>query len=73
MRKTYKNVELDYGYLYPEVAEGVRFVADVEVEIDENGEKVVVGAWAKESNEVFGVKAGDYFDPGDSINPDFLE
>lgn len=73
MKKVYKNVELDFTNHYPEADEPVIVIADVEVEIDEDGERTVLGAVAKESNEVFGVEVGDWFDPSDSIQLEDLE
>lgn len=68
MKKVYENVELDFTNKYPEAGEPVIVIADVEVE---NGE--VVGAIAKETNEIFGVEAGQWFDPEDIINVGDLE
>jgi hypothetical protein len=64
-----KDVELDFTNLY---GEQVIVVADVEIEIDEDGNKTVVGAIAKESNEIFGVDAGDRFDPGHTVSAEDL-
>lgn len=70
-----KDVELDYTNRYVDVLDelqSVIVVADLEVEIDDEGNKTVVGAIAKESNEVFGVEAGERFDIGDEIDVDVL-
>lgn len=64
-----QDVELDYTNLYNEP---VVLIADVEIEIDEDGNKTVVGAIAKESNEVFGVQAGERFDPGHTVSAEEL-
>jgi hypothetical protein len=64
-----KDVELDYTNLYEEP---VIVVADVEIEIDDEGNKTVVSAIAKESNEVFGVEVGERFDPGHTVSADDL-
>jgi hypothetical protein len=68
------DVELDYTNLYSDVEElqTVSVIADVEIEIDEEGNKTVVGAIAKESNQIFGVEAGERFDPGDGVSAEDL-
>lgn len=60
MKKLYENVELDFTNYYPNAGEPVIVIVDVEVE-----DGIAVRCIAKEDNEVFGVKAGDSFDPGE--------
>jgi len=64
-----KGVQLDYTNLY-----GMNVVFDATITLvkDDDGKWHIDSAVAEEDNEVFGVKAGDYFDPGDYINIDQL-
>lgn len=71
MKRIYKDVELDYSDVYREEHEPVIVIADVITEIVD-GEEIVSYCIAKEANEVFGVKAGEWFDPCDSIEVESL-
>lgn len=65
-----EGVQLDYTNLYsPE--EVVTFDATIVLE-KEDGEWFVVEAVAEEDNEVFGVRKGESFDPGNFVDVDQL-
>jgi len=66
-----KGVELDYSHMYHGAEVPACFTATVIIE-EHDGEKMVVGAIAEESNETFGVEKGEHFDPGDSIDVKYL-
>lgn len=59
-----EGVELDYSNLY---GENVCFSATIILSREE-GQWYIENAIAEEDNEVFGVKKGDSFDPGDYID-----
>jgi len=60
-----KGVQLDYTNLY-----GMNVVFDATITLvkDDDSQWHIDSAIAEEDNETFGVKAGDYFDPGDTID-----
>lgn len=66
MKQIIRNVQLDFSNFYDQP---VLLVADIEIEVDqETGEKIVIGAIAKEKNEIFGVNLGQWFDPQNTIH-----
>lgn len=66
MKQIIKNVQLDFTNFYNQP---VLFAADIEIEIDpETGEKIIIGAIAREKNEIFGVNLGQWFDPQNTIH-----
>lgn len=62
---TCEGVQLDYTNLH---GENVVFDATIILSRDDDGEWHVESAVAEEDNEVFGVKKGEQFDPGDTID-----
>lgn len=66
---TCKGVQLDYTNLY---GENVVFDATITLAKDDDGTWYIESAVAEESNETFGVKKGESFDPGDTIDIDQL-
>lgn len=64
-----EGVQLDYTNLY---GEDVVFDATITLAKDDDGEWHVESAVAEEDNEVFGVKKGDSFDPGDTLDVEIL-
>lgn len=59
MKQIIRNVQLDFSNFYDQP---VLFAADIEIEVNpETGEKIVIGAIAREKNDIFGVEVGQWF------------
>lgn len=64
--------ELDFSNYYPEHTPLI-IKASILVDVDENGEVTVSKCISECDNEVLNVSVGDWFDPGDTIDIQYLK